>query len=277
MNNTSSQCTNRARIIQTVGQLTRYNPNLNARSLATGKRGNIGVIVSNIENPFFPDICKAVERRAHRDGYEVILANTGYNPQRLTAGVLLMLGHRVAGLAAVVPEMDQPFIEDLGGYGIPVAYYGGGAPRQNGLHIRAEYQCAMERLISCLYGLGHRRVGFLSHHFKSGAINQRLDALLRVAPGSPDLQLATAAETDSLEAGRYAAHALLTANPGVTALICANDWMAVGALRALRERGLRVPRDISVTGFDNVNLAQFCFPGADVRAHSAGPDRPGNL
>jgi len=100
----------------------------------------------------------------------------------------------------------------------------------------------------------------VSHDVNSGAINERLSVLLRVAPRFADLHLAVAADADSLEGGCIAARALLTGHGGITALLCANDWMAMGALRALRESGLRVPGDISVTGFDNVDVAQFCVP-----------------
>jgi DNA-binding LacI/PurR family transcriptional regulator len=237
----------------------KYSPNLNARFLASGKSRTIGVLVSNIENPYFLDICKAVETRANGAGYEVIIANTGYNPERVAASVRLMGGHRVSGLAAIGSEMDLQAVEELGANGIPVAYFHDGAPRQNTFHIRVDYHRAMERLVAYLYGLGHRRVGVVSHDVKFSA-NERLSVLLRVAPLFADLHLAIAADADSLEGGRIAARALLTGHRGITALLCANDWMAMGALRALRESGLRVPGDISVTGFDNVNVAQFCVP-----------------
>jgi len=75
-----------------------------------------------------------------------------------------------------------------------------------------------------------------------------------------DLRVETAADADTLEGGRRSARALLSASPRLTAIVCVNDLMAVGALRELRERGLRVPEDVSVTGFDNVTLAQYCHP-----------------
>ena len=68
------------------------------------------------------------------------------------------------------------------------------------------------------------------------------------------------AEADTLEGGRQATHALLAGGYRPTAIICANDVMAVGALRELRERGMRVPQDVSVTGFDNIKMSEFCFP-----------------
>jgi LacI family transcriptional regulator len=251
--------TTRARVLKAIEEL-KYSPNLHARSLAGGKSRSIGVIVSNIENPFFLDIYKAVEEGAHGAGYELVMANTDYNSERLVTSVRLMIGRRVAGLAAIVSEMDADLIEELSGTRIPVVFYDVGAPRRNITNIRVNYRRGMEKLTSYLYSLGHRRVGFVGHHATLGPINERLKVLLDAAGRYTGLQVETAADTDTLEGGRRAARALLATNPRLTAIVCVNDVTAVGALRELRERGLRVPEDVSVTGFDNVNLAQFCHP-----------------
>jgi DNA-binding LacI/PurR family transcriptional regulator len=76
----------------------------------------------------------------------------------------------------------------------------------------------------------------------------------------PDIEVRTAADADTLEGGRQATRALLSSGFAPTAIICVNDVTAVGALRELRERGIRVPQDVSVTGFDNVKLSEFCYP-----------------
>jgi LacI family transcriptional regulator len=260
LNNTGLvKSTTRARVVKAIEEL-RYSPNLHARSLAGGKSRSIGVIVSNIENPFFLDIYKAVEEGAHRAGYELIMANTDYSPERLVTSVRLMIGRRVAGLAAIVSEMDADLIEELNGNRIPVVFYDVGAPRRNITNIRVDYRRGMEKVTAYLYSLGHRRVGFVGHHATLGPINERVRVLLDAAGRYPDLRVETAADTDTLEGGRRAVRALLAASPRPTAIVCVNDVMAVGALRELRERGLRVPEDVSVTGFDNVNLAQFCHP-----------------
>jgi LacI family transcriptional regulator len=251
--------TTRARVLKAIEEL-KYSPNLHARSLAGGKSRSIGVIVSNIENPFFLDIYKTVEEGAHRAGYELVMANTDYSSERLVTSVRLMIGRRVAGLAAIVSEMHADLIEELTGTRIPVVFYDVGAPRRNITNIRVNYARGMEKLASYLYGLGHRRVGFIGHHATLGPINERAMVLLDAAGRYADLQVETAAETDTLEGGRRAVRALLAANARLTAIVCVNDVMAVGALRELRERGLRVPEDVSVTGFDNVDLAQFCHP-----------------
>ncbi len=238
----------------------KYHPNQHARSLAGGKSRSIGVIVSNIENPFFLDIYTAVETGAHTEGYEIIMANTDYRSEQLVASIRLMIGRRVAGLAAIVSEMEPELIDELNSYEIPVVFYDVGVPRQNITSIRVNYRRGMEKLTDYLYSLGHRRMGFIGHHSTLGPIHERANVVLESVARYPDLKVQTEADIDSLEGGRRATRALLSANPGLTAIVCVNDLMAVGAMREIRERGLRVPVDISVTGFDNIKLAEFCYP-----------------
>ena len=238
----------------------KYHPNLHARSLAGGKSRSIGVIVSNIENPFFLDVYKAVETGAHAEGYEVIMANTDYSSEQLVTSIRLMIGRRVGGLAAIVSEMDPQLIDELDGYEIPVVFYDVGAPRENITSIRVSYRRGMEKLTDYLYSLGHRKLGFVGHHATLGPIHERANVVLESAARYRDVQVRTAADMDSLEGGRRATRELLSADSGLTAIVCVNDLMAVGAMREIRERGLRIPGDISVTGFDNIKLAQFCYP-----------------
>jgi DNA-binding LacI/PurR family transcriptional regulator len=237
----------------------RYRPNLHARSLAGGSR-SVGVIVSNFENPFFLDVCKGVEAGANRTGFDILMANTGYSRERLTASVRLMIGRRVAGLAVIVSEMDAGLIAELDGCRIRTVFYDVGAPGSHIANIRVNYRGGMERLIAYLYRLGHRRMGFVGHHATLGPINERQRAVLDAVGRCPDLRVEIAADEDSLEGGRRAVRLLLAANPAITAVICANDLMAMGALRELRDQGLRVPLDISVAGFDNIMPAQFSDP-----------------
>jgi LacI family transcriptional regulator len=260
LNNTASvKGSTRARVLKVVEAL-KYSPNQHARSLAGAPSRSIGVIVSNIENPFFLDIYKTVEAGAHAAGYEVIMANTDYRPERLVTSIRLMLGRRPAGLAAIVSEMDATLIQELSGQRIPVVFYDVGTPRKNITNIRVDYRAGMDTLMSYLHSLGHRRVGYIGHHATLGPIRERVLAVRDARGLHAGLDVEMAVDADSLEGGRQAARALLTKAPRLTAVICVNDVMAVGALRELRSRGRRVPEDVSVTGFDNVTLAQFAVP-----------------
>jgi LacI family transcriptional regulator len=249
----------RARVIKAIEEL-KYHPNLHARSLAGGKSKTIGVIVSNLENPFFFDIYKTIEADAHAGGYEVVMANTDYRSEQLVTSVQLMIGRRVTGLAAIVSEMAPELIEALNDSNTPVVFYDVGTPRNNITNIRVDYRRGIEKVVDYLHSLGHRRLGFIGHHAILGPINERMKAVLDAVARIPSLDVRTAADADTLEGGRLATRTLLATGFQPTAIICVNDITAVGALRELRERGLRVPQDVSVTGFDNVKLSEFCYP-----------------
>ena len=249
----------RARVLEAV-QALNYSPNVHARGLAGGASRSLGVIVSNIENPFFLDIYKAVESGAHATGFEVIMANTDYRPERLVTSIRLLLGRRPAGLAVIVSEMDETLIEELSRQPVPVVFYDVGTPGPNLTNIRVDYRHGVNTLTSYLYSLGHRRLGYVGHHSSLGPLHERLHTLRAAVARYPDLHVTDAADADSLEGGRQAARSLLDAHPDVTALVCVNDLMAMGALRELRARGRRVPEDVSVTGFDNIALTQYAVP-----------------
>jgi DNA-binding LacI/PurR family transcriptional regulator len=100
----------------------------------------------------------------------------------------------------------------------------------------------------------------VGHHALLGPINERMKTVLDAVARIPEIEVRTAANSDTLEGGRQATRALLSSGFVPTAIICVNDITAVGALRELRERGIRVPQDMSVTGFDNVKLSEFCYP-----------------
>jgi len=249
----------RSRVMKAIEEL-RYYPNLHARNLAGGKSRTFGVIVSNLENPFFFDIYKTIEADAHAHGFDVVMANTDYRAEQLVRSVRLMIGRRVGGLAAIVSEMAPELIEELTECGIPVVFYDVGAPGQNITNIRVNYSRGIEKVIGYLHSLGHRKLGFVGHHAMLGPINERMRAVLDAVARYPSLEVRTAADADTLEGGRQATRTLLNSNFHATAIICVNDITAAGALLALRESGLRVPDDVSVTGFDNVKLSEFCYP-----------------
>ena len=158
------------------------------------------------------------------------MANTDYSSERLVTSIRLMIGRHVAGLAAIVSEMDADLIEELNGARIPVVFYDVGTPRPNITNIRVNYRRGMEKLTSYLYSLGHRRVGFAGHHATLGPIDGGLKVLLDAATRYTGLRVETAADADTLEGGRRAARALLAGQPRPTAIVCVNDLMAVGGI-----------------------------------------------
>src|SRR5690242_14049326 len=145
----------RARVLKAAEEL-KYHPNLLARTLAGGKSRTIGMIVSNMENPFFVDIYKGAEQEARAKGFEVVLANTDYNPEYLAKEIRLMMGRRVHGLALVISEMDTTLIQQLSTNSVPVVFYDVGAAKHNISNIAVNYAKGIERVVNYLYDVGHR-------------------------------------------------------------------------------------------------------------------------
>jgi len=250
----------RARVMKAVAELN-YHPNLHARTLAGGRSRTLGIVMSNMENPFFFDVFQALESAALTHGYEVVAANTGYQPERLVSSIRLMMGRRVAGLAVIVSEMDPALRDELANGSMPVVFYDVGAPGKHITNIRVHYRKGIEKTVQYLHNLGHTRMAFIGHHAKLAPIDERKKAFLETATRySPHLEVTTEAEADGPEGGRKAARQLLASEFMPTAIICVNDFTAIGVLRELRDQGIRIPQDVSVTGFDNIKLSEFCSP-----------------
>lgn len=249
----------RTKVLTAVEEL-KYSPNLHARALAGGVR-MIGLIVSNLENPFFLDIFHALDLGAHALGYEVLIANTGYDPDRLRASIALMLGRRPSGLAVVVSEIDGKILDELGERDIRTVAYDARSSQAGNTYIRTNYKGGMRQIAEYLYSLGHRRLAYVGHHSTLAPLNdRRLSFIEAMQAFGPSVEYLTTANDDSYNGGRQAVHEILAGGFRPTAIVCVNDFMAVGVLRQLRDLGLRVPEDISVSGFDNISLSEVTSP-----------------
>ncbi|MBV9181889.1 MAG: LacI family DNA-binding transcriptional regulator [Acidobacteria bacterium] len=251
----------RARVMRAVADLN-YHPNLHARSLAAGKSQTLGIVVSNLENPFFFDIVAQVEFEAHSRGYEVVVANTNYQAEQLVKSTRLMVGRRVVGLAAIVSEIEPGIVDELVSSKLPVVFYDVGAAKRNITNIRLNYRKGMEKVVEYLHVLGHRnRIAWVGHHVDFAPLSERRNALADAFRKlSPEAEVRTFIGEDHLEGGWRITREMLYTGFKPTAIVCANDFMAIGVLRALREEGLSVPRDVSVTGVDNIRMSEFCYP-----------------
>jgi LacI family transcriptional regulator len=254
------KATTRTRVLRIVEALN-YRPDVHAQTLAGRKSRTLGLVVSNLQNPFFLDIFHAMESDAKARGYEVVVANTDYQPRQLASSVHWMMGHRLAGLAVIVSEKEPSIIAELAGGRVPVVFYDVGAPGPNVTNIRTDYFRGTQRVVEYLYALGHRRLAFVGHHEQLRPLQDRKKSFLK-AVGRLSSKIASAAAegTDSPDGGRQAMRHLLDQGFRPTAVVCVNDFMALGVLRLLRERGLRVPEDVSVVGYDNIHLSEFTTP-----------------
>lgn len=249
----------RERVLKATEELN-YLPDLNARSLARGQSKTIGMIASNLENPFFFDIFRSLSAESHAHGYELLAANTDYESDQLVRSVQLMIGRRVTGLAVIVSEMDPDLIHELDDRQIPTVFYDVGSAKHKMWNIRVNYRRGIECVVDYLHMLGHRRFAFVGHHSKLSPTSERQTAFVEAVTRHPNTEWRIVTNQDSPDGGKIAARELFANEFRATAVICVNDFMALGVLKELHERGLRVPEDVSVTGFDNIKLSQYCTP-----------------
>ena len=261
LNNTGRvKASTRARVLR-IAEAMRYRPDIHARTLAGGRSHTLGLIVSNLENPFFLDIFHSVEAQARRRGYDLVVANTGYQPKRLESAVRWMQGHRLAGMALVVSEQVHALLEELPTGTTPIAFYDANVTGPQVSSIRTNYYGGMQKAVRYLHSLGHRRMAFVGHHAALQPLQERKRSFVAaVERYEGQVRHGLAAGTDGPGGGHEATRRLLESDLAPTAILCVNDFMALGVLRALREAGLRVPEDVSVIGFDNIHLSEFTAP-----------------
>ncbi|MGB9487837.1 MAG: LacI family DNA-binding transcriptional regulator, partial [Terriglobia bacterium] len=246
----------RTRVLGVVRELN-YHQNLLARNLAKGENRCLGMVASNLENPFFHDILVSLESSARMRGYEVVVAKTNYQPSELVSSVRLMMGRRVAGLALVAPELNPAVFLELKESGLSAVVCGTGNATGNISIIAMNYVNGMHKVVRYLRSLGHRRLAFVCHDMGVGSAMERKMAFLDVMGHFPEVEYTLVADCDGPRGGQQATRQLLASGFKPTAIISANDYMALGVLRAVREHGLRVPEELSVTGYDNITLSEF--------------------
>jgi DNA-binding LacI/PurR family transcriptional regulator len=245
--------------IENVG----YTPNIHARSLASGRSRILGLIISDITNPFFPDLVKSVQERALELGYDVIVLNTNYQPERDAPYVQRLLELQVRGVMILTTEMDLSVIERLSSRRIAVVFLDIGKVGPHTSNIRVNYEKGVHQAVEHLLELGHRQTAFIGgpEYFKSARC--RRQAFLRTMKkhrASSHTEALICKGDFKLESGQQAVRELLASRNRPTAIIAANDLMAMGALRELGRAGLQVPKDISVIGCDDIWLARLTDP-----------------
>jgi DNA-binding LacI/PurR family transcriptional regulator len=262
----------RQRVWAAVKRL-KYHPNLHARNLALRSSRTFGMIVSDIENPFFPAVIRAFEIRARHRGYEVIVSNTNYEASLTRRAAERMLEQKVRGVAIMTSEMTPSLIEELLARKIAVTLFDAGLAQKYVSTINMDYTSGVRQAVDHLYAFGHRRIAFAAGRPSLRNIRAREVAYvnhmraLGLEPGPiiPGNQ--------RFDGGLAAGHMLAQMKPRPTAVIAMNDLTAVGLIKALHQRGLHVPEDVSVVGFDRTQLAESFIPSlttVDMHPHLLG-------
>ena len=252
----------RARVMQAIEQC-RYYPNAHARSLASGRSKIIGLVISDIANPFFPELVKAIEEAAFERGYDTFLSNTNYNTERTSHYIQRFIERKVAGVAVMTSEMKKELIDELAHRKVPVVFLDVGEAGMQMSNLRVDYEEGIEQAILHLAALGHQRIAYISGKVDIRSSRRRLEAFQRTMrqlfPNVPELIFYG---NFKIEGGQRAASEILATGAGnlPTAVIAANDLTAIGAISQFESAGLSVPRDISVVGFDDIDFAALTRP-----------------
>lgn len=251
----------RQKVLKAIEKLNFY-PNIHARTLASGKSNIIGLLVSDISNPFFPELVKSIEAAAFEHGYNVLLFNTNYDAKRAADYVRRLIELKVAGVALMTAELDPNLFEELENKQVRVVFTDLGVVNEHMSNIVLDYYAGIEEAVRHLVSLGHERIAHIagSSRIRSGIIRREafVTALNRFSPQSDDTLIF---EGDfRFESGRMAATSILDLKELPTAIIVANDMMALGAMQELKAAGIKIPQDISIIGFDDIAFASLSEP-----------------
>ncbi len=262
----------RRRVLTAIKTL-KYHPNLHARNLALGTSRTLGIIVSDIENPFFPAVVRAFEIRAQRRGYDVIASNTNYDPRLMKRAAERMLEQKVRGVAIMTSEMSPKLVQEILERDIAVTFFDSGLPREHTSTIKMDYRSGVREAVEHLYRFGHRRIAFVAGRSVFRNIKARQVAYVDCMRGLGLDPGPILAGNQRFDGGLSAGVAIARMKPRPTAVIAMNDLTAVGVIKALHQVGLRVPQDVSVVGFDRTQLAQCFIPtltAVDMHADRLG-------
>lgn len=239
-----------------------YYPNRQARALVSGRSRVFGLIVSEITNPFFPEIVQTFETLAVEQHYEILLTSTIHDPKRMELAVRRMIEGRVDGVAILTFGMEEDLLEHLRFRNLPLVFVDIGPKVPRVSNIRVDYADGIRQAVQHLAALRHERIGFIAGPLRLRSAMARKDAFQASMkeiglPVKPDFLV----EGDHrLEGGKRALKKLAELRERPTAVLCSNDMTAIGVMREAFELNIRVPQDLSVIGFDDIRMAEFLTP-----------------
>ncbi len=249
------------RVWQVIDELD-YFPNTQARALVSGRSKLFGLIVSEITNPFFPELIQGFEDIAVANGYEILVSSSNHDPRRMSHCIRRMIERKVEGVAVMTFGIEEPLLDQLAKRKVPLVFIDIGPARPGISVLKVDYRRGILQGIQHLAALGHKDIAFISGPLTLRSAQSRRTAFsASLKECGIALNPAWLVEGDhTLEGGIAAMEQLLAAKKRPTAVLCSNDMTAIGVLHKLYRAGLRVPDDLSVIGFDDIHIAEVTIP-----------------
>ncbi|WP_409345569.1 LacI family DNA-binding transcriptional regulator [Paenibacillus sp. MBLB4367] len=261
----------RRKVLEAVKEL-KYTPDMIARSMVTNETKQLGIVLNEIINPFYGEIILGFENAAIEKGYFVNIC-TGY--KNLDDYFDNFIARRVDGVfvVAIPYKFHMEKIYNLVDAGIKVVMSGNAEADIKKLSsIENDYVDAMHKAVEYLTGLGHRHIAYVSGLGKSQKFDRKIEGYLSAVhkwklPCEDSLLIdGSAPYGTTIEDGYRLANRLIASGKPFTAVVCTNDMMALGAMNALKHAGLNVPEDVSVMGFDGIQIGGYWDPSLTTMA-----------
>ncbi|MFY9135520.1 MAG: LacI family DNA-binding transcriptional regulator [Bacillota bacterium] len=245
-----------------------YQPNVIARSLRTRETQTVGVVVSDITNPFFTNIVRAIEDEVLKQGYNIILCDTDEKPEREQVYLRLLMGRRVDGLIVAPSSGNADLLQLAIESGYPTVLLDRSIPGLDADVVLSDNEGGAFDAVSYLVGIGHRRIGIIAGRLEVSTGTDRMAGYVRAikAHGIPvDESLIEVAQFKREIAYEKTREMLARPEPPTALFVC-NNAMTAGAMAAVKAAGKKVPKDISVVGFDDSEWAALMDPPLTVVA-----------
>jgi LacI family transcriptional regulator len=219
-----------------------------------------GLVISEITNPYFPELIRGFESSAWDRGFDVLLCNTQYDRARTHAIMQKLLESDARGVAIMTSSLDKSVIPELIGAGIGVVFCNLSPAEKLVSTISIDYERGISQVIEHIVGLGHRRAAVIAGPESNRTAQMIHGALVRGLEESGLLLSGVVSSSYQVDSGASAVRAVLDSPEKPTVIFCGSDLIALGAMRALEQFGVEIPDDISVVGIDDVPYASLARP-----------------
>jgi LacI family transcriptional regulator len=261
LNDTCPVGEDKRRSVVEAAQALGYRPNPAARSLLGKKTGGLGVLLPYVSGEFFAELLNGLDEAAQEEGVFLVVSTSHGHVDEFNAAIHAM-DRRVDGLIVMAPEMEAPGIESIVASRTPVSFINTHVEGLRADVFNFDNYGGSHALTQHLLGLGHRRIAIVRGPAGAGDAEERVRGYraAMAEAGLPDTSALEFGGDYTQAAGVEAAKAVLDTNPRPTAIVAANDYCASGVLSALNERGVAIPAEMAVTGFDGVTSSQYTLP-----------------